>query len=159
MSQTRRIKNKFSWAMERQSKPRFPGDSPPHKLEERFPLLWLSRIGRELFLVNSTGETISSVVVDKGQPAPQSNWPNDFGADSYQYKDIAPNEAIKVDEYDDYYDLDFLIQVRVKVTSPTFGITVLRAPLTKGGISSDTVLVWDTLEAGKHVLMERLPDH
>ena len=68
----------------------------------------------------------------------------------YVYKNVNPHDAVKVDEYDGFYDLDFVIQVYIQVKSRGLGCLDITSPADKGGVK-ETVLLWDTNESGKYV--------
>jgi hypothetical protein len=149
------LKNEFNWVPKDQRSGRF-GASPPRKPEFRRPLLWLARAGGDLYLVNASGGTLDSVIADMGGfttaddgvVAVSSN-------ENYEYTNIENGDAVKVDEYDDYYDLDYLLQVVLRVQSPQFGILEILSPIEKGGVG-ETVLLWDSGERGKHVGIKQL---
>jgi hypothetical protein len=98
--------------------------------EKKEPVFYVIRKGEELYFVNDSTETLNSVL----------------------YKNVKPGEAVKVEHYDPYWDSDYLLQLEVELSSPTHGNKIFRV-LGKGGID-DTVLLWDTGEAGKYVNME-----
>ena len=75
--------------------------------------------------------------------------------DSYVYKDVMPHEAVKIDEFDMIYDSDFILQEVIRVFSKQDGCLEIYSPPGKGGIG-ETVLVWDTGEAGKGVMIKRV---
>ncbi|WP_029407280.1 hypothetical protein [Thiomicrorhabdus sp. Milos-T2] len=124
---------------------------PPRKPELRRPLLWLAREGDELFLVNETDEILDSVIVQKGGFQTVDDEAFTLSSDEfYDYKNVNPHDAVKVDEYDGLYDLDFMIQVHIKVKSRGLGCLEITSPAEKGGVK-ETVLIWDTNESGKYV--------
>jgi hypothetical protein len=74
------------------------------------------------------------------------------GGPSYLYKDVRPGEAVKVENYDSFYDPDFLLQLEVEISSITQGVKIFRV-IEKGGVR-EAVLLWDTGETGKYVEMQ-----
>ncbi|MBB5021344.1 hypothetical protein [Desulfurispira natronophila] len=60
---------------------------------------------------------------------------------------------MRIDEYDGYYDLDYVIQAWIEVKSATYGELEFATPSKKGG-APDCVLLWDTGEEGKWVGMK-----
>lgn len=149
------LKNEFTWVPMDQRSGRF-GASPPRKPELRRPLLWLALDAGDLYLVNASGETLDSVISDMGGFTTSDDDVVTVASDkNYEYKNVENGSAVKVDEYDDYYDLDYLIQVVLRVQSPKFGILEIVSPLEKGGVR-ETVLLWDSGEKGKHVGIKQL---
>jgi hypothetical protein len=126
---------------------------PPRKPELRRPLLWLAREGDELFLVNETDEILDSVIVQMGgfQTVDDEAFTVSSG-EVYTYKKINPHDAVKIDEYDGFYDLDFMIQVQIQVKSRGLGCLEITSQTNKGGVK-ETVLLWDTCESGKKVIV------
>ncbi len=128
-------------------------NTPPRKPDNRMPYLWLSRLRDELFLVNNTGEPLDFVGVTIGgfisaddDIAPLKN--KDKYA--YQYTDVPNDTAVKIEEYDGFYDLDYVLQVSLEIKSSKFGTLNITSPAEKGGIKRNCVLLWETGEAGKH---------
>lgn len=72
----------------------------------------------------------------------------------YEYKNVKPNDAVKVEEFDGYYDLDYVLQVSLKVQSKKLGSIEILTPSKKGGID-EVVLLWDTMENGKDVTFNK----
>jgi hypothetical protein len=119
-------------------------------------LLWLCCRGDELYLVNLSGETLDEVVAGTGGFI---TFDDDVAAvssedDSYVYKNVKPKDAVKVDEYN-IYDQDYVLQTCISIKSEAFGCFNLSSPAEKGGIF-EVVLLWDTLEAGRHCYAERV---
>jgi hypothetical protein len=112
------------------------------------------RDGEELYFVNDSTETLNSVSTCTGgcQTLDDEVMPVSSPDPLYLYKNVKPGEAVKVEHYDPYWDSDYLLQLEVELSSPTHGNKIFRV-LGKGGID-DTVLLWDTGEAGKYVNME-----
>ncbi len=123
---------------------------PPRKPELRRPLFWLMREGNELFFVNSSCEAIDSLVASSGGFVSDDDGAATVSTPDYEYANIAVNEAVKVDEYDNYYDLDYVIQVVLKLSHPKLGSLEIYSPSEKGCLD-ETILLWDTGESGKHV--------
>lgn len=138
MKQSKRVLNQFEWVPIQDRRP----DMPPRKPENRKPKLWLATkpcdeendIGYELYLVNEMEEMLSLVNV----------YPDGV------YKDVQPKEAVMVDKYDGYYDLDYLMNVALEIKAESLGHIRIVTPASKGGIG-EMVLLWDSGEAGKHV--------
>lgn len=116
--------------------------------EQDQPLIWLDSLsqqnggyGHDLYCVNQTGETLDylhvfscvSTLVD------ESYFSQNTPVGSYE--NIKPDEAVKVAQFDGYYDLDHVLAVALQVSSPTLGQQFLVSKAVKGGISHD-VLLW-----------------
>lgn len=70
-------------------------------------------------------------------------------------ENVKPNDAVKVEEFDGFYDLDYVLQVSIQVRSKNLGNIEIFSPSKKGGIG-ETVLLWDTMEYGNHVSIKKL---
>ncbi len=155
MKEHKTIKDGFVWMPPDKRTSRFGGKMPPRKPETRNPLLWLARDGNELFLVNNSHETLEYVISDSG--GFQTADDDVFTLESkqlYQYRDVNQADAVKVEEYDDFYDLDYTLQVYLKLKSTSLGRLEIASPPEKGGVS-ETVLLWDSGEAGKYVSINK----
>ncbi len=131
---------------------------PPRKPDNRMPLLWLARKGGELYLVNNSGETLDWVGTGVGGfiSADDEILPVSSAKDYiYEYRQVVPHAAVKVEEYDGYYDLDYVLSVTMEVKSARLGHLQICSPAEKGGVKT-CVLIWDTGEAGKHVGVKKL---
>ena len=86
---------------------------PPRKPELRKPLLWLDSkgldLGHELFLINSSDEILDSVSASSG--GFHTFWDDviTVASEFCEYKNIEPVGAVKIDEFDGYSDLDYVI--------------------------------------------------
>jgi len=134
------VESKFKW------------ESRGH--ESRTPTLWLARNGGELYFVNESDEILDFVNADSGGfitfddgVAPVSN------KTGYSYIDVKPNEAVKIEEYDGYYDLDYVLQVVMQVKSENLGNIEILSPSQKGGVE-ETVLLWDSGDTGNNVSID-----
>jgi len=138
MREHKRVLNEFKWT----------------RPEKKNPVFYVIRDGEELYFVNDSTETLNSVSTCTGgcQTLDDEVMPVSSPDPLYLYKNVKPGEAVKVEHYDPYWDSDYLLQLEVELSSPTHGNKIFRVP-GKGGID-DTVLLWDTGEAGKYVNME-----
>ena len=138
MREHERVLNEFKWT----------------RSEKKKPVFYVIRKGEELYFVNESTETLNSVSTATGgcQTLDDEVMPVSSPDPLYLYKNVKPGEAVKVEHYDPYWDSDYLLQLEVELSSPTHGNKIFRV-LGKGGID-DTVLLWDTGEAGKYVNME-----
>ncbi len=148
-----RLQNAFSWSPMVYSSVisdrLYHWPNPPYKKETRIPIYWLARRGLELFLVNSSDETLDLVSVGTGGCATTDDSVVSITDEvGYIYHDVKPNEAVKIDEYDDFYDLDYLLQVSLRIESKKEGVLDILTWPEKGGIG-ETVLMWNNGDNGK----------
>ena len=68
---------------------------------------------------------------------------NSLGGPRLVYTNVLPGAAIKVDTYDDFYDLDYMIGFSAVVEGTTFGARDFAVMPKKGGLS-ETVLWWSS---------------
>jgi hypothetical protein len=153
MLEPKRKSGKFTWIPKDQVKDRWGRPAyPPRKPELRKPVFWLARDGDELYFVNNSSETLERVKIDSAcfQTTDEGVYmpPDDGG---YYYSNVEPDEAVLAKVFDNYYDLDFLHQIQV-VIRYSQGKVMLLSPLEKGNIY-ETILLWDSGEAGKHASM------
>jgi hypothetical protein len=122
--------------------------------EKKKPVFYVIRKGEELFFVNDSEETLNSVSTSTGgcQTLDDEVMLVSSPDPLYWYENVKPGEAVKVEQYDPYWDSDFLLQLEVKVSSATYGDKILRVT-GKGGVD-DTVLLWACGGVGKYVPME-----
>lgn len=152
------LENELTWTPLDQRKSRFGGPTSPRKPENRVPIYWLARQGNELYFVNASEEALDSLIASSG-----GFETTDVGvltvasSKNYEYKNITPNMAVKVDEYDGFYDLDCVLQVTITIQSTKFGTLHIIPPAKKGGVN-ETVLLWNTNETGKHVVIKRMTE-
>ena len=149
------VENKFTWVPVDKRVSRFGGSLPPRKAESRTPLLWLARSGCDLFLVNESEEILDFVFAGTGGfQTVDEDVMTVASKDQYEYTNVKPNSAVKVDEYDGFYDLDYVLQVSLKIQSKSLGCVDVLSPAKKGGVG-ETALLWDSNEAGKGVYIEQ----
>lgn len=155
MKEHKTIVNGFTWVPIEKRKSRFGGKMPPGKPEKRLPILWLARDGSELYLVNASREPLDYVVADSGGcQTVDDDIEMVSSKEKYEYKDVKPDDAVKVDEFDVFYDCDYMLQVFLTVQSASLGCVEIASPLAKGGVG-ETVLLWDSGESGKDVSVKR----
>lgn len=155
MKEHKTIKDGFKWVPPHERLSRFGGPVPPGAPELRFPVLWLARQGNELYLVNSSGGALDSVIADAGGflTADDGAVPV-TGNNRYNYRDVRPDDAVKVEEYDGLYDLDYILHIALRIRSESLGCIDIVSPAKKGGVG-ETVLLWSTGENGKGVSITR----
>ena len=108
-------------------------------------------IGRDLFFVNDSNETLDFVKAEDGgfitcDDEVVNTWTEE--GKGYRYNDVLPKEAVKVAEFDDYYDLDYVLSVSITIKSASRGVLNFSTPLEKGGIK-ECVLLYDSGDFGK----------
>lgn len=134
MLKHKRVKDEFKWVPMHKRMSKFGGPMSPRKPDTRKPLLWLTRKLDELYLVNETGETLTRVQANTvGWITADDDVANVESNEVYEYKDVKPNEAVLVEEYDGYYDLDYVLMTGLAIESPSLGTLHLRSPGGKGG--------------------------
>lgn len=144
MKEKKTITNGFVWVPMNKRTGKFGLPMPPRPAETRKPLLWLARNGNELYFVNSSDETIDLILADTGGFQTVDDDVMTISSDSaYEYQNVLPGDAVKVEEFDGFYDLDFVLQVVIKLKSKKFGSIEIITPAKKGGIG-EIVLLWDT---------------
>ena len=112
---------------------RFPGPLPPRKPETRIPLFYFDRDGDDVYFVNNSTETLNRVTSNSGGLQTLDDESMSVGGPTYSYKDVKPREAVKVENYDSFYDPDFLLQLEVEISSITQGAKIFRV-IEKGGV-------------------------
>jgi hypothetical protein len=164
MKELKRVQGKFEWVspQEQRTMSRLsPMPLPPHPPEYRRPIYWLATTevsqgegapyATELYFVNWSDETLNSVIAGSGgfQTVDDDvlSFSNDQG---YVYRNVAPNEAVKVEVFDNYYDLDQMFVIAIEIRSRTQGSLRMTTGPEKGGVS-EQVLLWDNSEPGKRV--------
>lgn len=151
MREHKTIENGFTWIPPDERVSRFGGPLPPRKPETRRPILWLARDGQELYFVNASQETLDTVIAETGGCMTADDDVLTVSSESnYQYKNVPPDTAVKIEEYDLIFDSDFLLQVSIIVKSATLGCIEILSPPKKGGVE-EMVLLWNTGEKGKYV--------
>lgn len=156
----KRVTGQFPWVPPHQRLDRFGKLMPPRRPELRRPLYRLEREGSELYFVNDSAEVLSSVSSECAAMLAMGDdelgqVPVDCSQTQLCYQDVQPGEAVKVDEFDAIADADFFIQTELKVESAARGALRFRAYGQRGGCAGDVVLLWDSGEAGKDVVMVR----
>lgn len=155
MKEHKTIKDGFAWVPLEKRTSRFGGARPPRKSETRKPVLWLARDGSDLYFVNDSQDSLEFVIADTGGfQTVDDDAMTITSKEQYEYRNVNPGDAVKVDEYDQFYDLDYVLQVYLKIKSLSLGCIEIRSPAEKGGVD-EAVLLWDSGEAGNHVLINK----
>ena len=157
MLKHKRFIDEFTWIPIDKIPSPFPAGwypRPHRKPELRKPKYWLARNGGELYFVNNTDEVLDFVSSETGGFITADDDVSCVGGPGYSYNKVMPLEAVKIEEFDGYYDLDFVIEVTIFVKSKKEGNLRIQSPSAKGGVG-ETVLLWDTGEEGKFVLIHK----
>lgn len=126
--------------------------------ESRRPRFWLElqggRRSGELFFINDSDESLATVRVAPSGFMTADDDTLTLQAADYTYHDVAPGEAVKVAEFDGYYDLDLVFQLGIEVTSPRYGKMQMTTPPKKGYVPGQALL-WDDDEPGRNVMVQQ----
>jgi hypothetical protein len=126
---------------------------PPRKPETRIPIFWLTRKDNELFFVNDSDELLDSVKIESNEFLTYDNFIIGLSNNkAFYYQDVGSHEAIKMIEYDDFFDLDIFFQFTFFIQSKTYNADITMLP--KKGIINERVMLWNTDELGKHFHMK-----
>ena len=103
---------------------------PPRTIK-REVLFSLVKYNSALYFVNGSDEILNIVAS------------NSFGFieddtleknPKFYYENIKPNKGVKVEEYDDYYDCDFLLGLNIFIESKRLGKIKIQPSINKGGV-------------------------
>ena len=159
MKEKRLLDHDFKWVPPHERKSRLPGTDKPHRigpLEKRIPLLWVTRsepieAKSDVFLINDSGEILEEVTPDSAGLYLSDDDALPVSSQSKViYQNVQPGEAVKIEEYDQFYDSDSILGLSVLVKSKKLGDMELSTYGSKGGIWGG-VLLWDTLEVGENI--------
>lgn len=119
--------------------------SSPRALQGH-PLLWLARrstsgLGDELLLVNGSEHVLDLVSFSSAAAITVDDAAHGSGSDKRCYRQVQPGQAVKVDEYDNFYDLDYLISIEIEVIAPGLGTLCFKPSPVKGGLKSQLLHV------------------
>lgn len=124
--------------------------------ENDVPLIWLTCLstasGRELYLVNHSGAHIEHLSVIRACHTCIDGEYFNKDVPELCYEHIQPDEAVKIEHYDEYYDLDLLLGLKLKIVSQVLGERILITKNVMGGTKRDEVLLWQhQLSAQKQI--------
>jgi hypothetical protein len=113
----KRFFDTFNWVPLHQRIGRF-GFPLSQKVDKRKPIFWITSFisdrMRELFFINNSGETLDFVKAVEGGFISYDDGMMGVSTEDgqgYSYRDVLHREAVKVAEFDDYYDLDYVLGV------------------------------------------------
>ncbi|WP_024539796.1 hypothetical protein [Comamonas badia] len=146
------LQDQRQWVPPEQRTGRF-GPMPPRKPETRTPVFWLVRQGRGLYLVNASGERLDAVHASSIGFASFDEETATWQGGGISYRDVPSGAAVKVDEYDDFYDLDYVLGMHLRIRSRRYPTLRVACVGEKGGID-EQVLLWNNGDAGKGVQID-----
>ena len=114
-------------------------DFPPRPVK-REVMFSLIQFKDALYFVNESNETldiVSSQSFGFVENAALENSPK------FHYKNVKIGESVKIEKYDDFYDLDYVLGINIFVQSNELKKIVITPPLKKGGIKSQELLFCD----------------
>ena len=156
MKEPKRITGKFTWVPMDKRKDRFGLPLPPRKAEKRTPKYWLIRERGNLYFINNTNDIIDFVSSSTVGFETCDDVVLPVSGKGYHYENVIPQEAVKIEEYDDFYDLDYVLWVEIVLKSEQEGTLQIQSPSEKGGIKKEAVLLWNTGETGKFVSVKKI---
>jgi len=158
MKQTKRLQGDFTWLPPEQRTGRFGFPLARGASEEKRPIFWLELSGGrkegDLYFINDSQEPLDYVKVEAAGFMTADDDTVTLEVDGVTYHNVLPHEAVKIEEFDGYYDLDMVFQMHLEVKSETHGKMRIRTPSKKGFIPRQELL-WDNGETGKNVVLER----
>ena len=126
-----------------------PMPMPPHPPDPGTPVFWVTWRDDAQYLINDSGETLPSVVVDTaGFETTESGMLTKQG-DDLRYENVQPGEAVKIDFFDCMED--GVVQVLARVDSPTWGAFQMGLVRKGSEMSGEAVVLWGTGEVGRRV--------
>lgn len=93
-----------------------------------------------IYFVNNSIETLTHVLAESYGYVEGASVVN---SPRYEYADVKPNEGVKIEYYDDIYDLDYMLGLYITVESEKWGkIEIAPHNFSKGGVRAQA-LVYD----------------
>ena len=119
-------------------------DLPPstYTRDDRKPIYWLHRDNNDLFFINDSEKVLDYVIGGSGGCVSYDDGVLSVENAQYRYEMVQPGEAVKIHEYDDYYDRDYLLQASVTIVSGGEEIQLL-GKVEKSGVKGQNVLVFE----------------
>ena len=151
MKEHKILEGAFTWVPMDKRTDRLGLPVAPRKPDLRRPILWIARKDSEVYLVNASDETLDVVTADSGGVLTVDDDVLPLANKSlYHYVGVVPGAAVKVEEYHENYDSDYILGLYLRVQSKGLGCIEIAPGLKKGGIG-ETVLLWDSGEVGHSV--------
>jgi len=121
---------------------------PPRKGGDRKATFWMAAGENEtsfitnIYFVNSSDEILKEVIYSSSGMQTIDDEVSSSASKELSYKDVLPGEAVKIDEYDAFYDSDILVAYYATVVSETLG-RVDYSTLPSKQCISEVVLQWE----------------
>ena len=128
------LKNKFQWTPKHLGYEKGTRPIPPLKIDSRIPKLWITSLPpeekelktgkapvKEIYLVNSSGIALDSVIATTGGPARGYADDPEFleafhrSGEVIEYTNVAHGEAVRIFEYEQIYDSDWMLSIGFEV--------------------------------------------
>lgn len=144
------VSNKFKWVPMNERRDNLGLPLPPRKPETQKPLLWIAiepqdGLIEDVYLVNETGETLEAINASTvGFESLDDDYYGISGLD-IEYKNIANNDAVKIEEYHQISDSDsvLIISIKVKLKGKLIKLKTSSTSRTSGASGfKEEVLLW-----------------
>ncbi len=144
------VSNKFKWVPMNERHDNLGLPLPPRKPETQKPLLWIAiepqdGLIEDVYLVNETGETLEAINASTvGFESLDDDYYGISGLD-IEYKNIANNDAVKIEEYHQISDSDsvLIISIKVKLKGKLIKLKTSSTSRTSGASGfKEEVLLW-----------------
>lgn len=112
----------------------------PPRAVERDVMFSLMNYKGSLYFVNDSNETLDVVSSESFGFILDSSLE---GSPKFYYENVKPNESVKVEEYDDFYDLDYVLGFDIFIQSANLGQVKIVPPPKKGGVREQELLYKD----------------
>ncbi|MBE9527376.1 MAG: hypothetical protein IME94_10460 [Proteobacteria bacterium] len=150
MFEQKRVMNEFEYVPfnDRSSKYDPITPLPPRKGGDRKATFWLaageneSNLITNIYFINSSDEILNQVIYSTSGMQTIDDEVSSSASKELSYRDVLPGEAVKIDEYDAFYDSDILVAYYVTVVSDKVG-RVDYSTLTSKQCIHEAVLQWE----------------
>ena len=134
LSGKKTLKNKFQWTPKHLGHEKGTRPIPPLKIDSRIPKLWITSLPpvekevitskdlvMDIYLVNSSGIVLDSVIATTGGPARGYADDPEFleafhrSGEVIEYTNVAHGEAVRIFEYEQIYDSDWMLSIGFEV--------------------------------------------
>lgn len=108
-----------------------------------------------MYFVNNSAEILTSVfAASYGYAEDISTVNNPY----YNYMNVKPNESVKVEQYDNMYDLDYMLGLYITIESKKWGkIEIKPRNFNKGGVQAQA-LVYDDDTTPRYVILKKIEE-
>ena len=150
MFEQKRVMNEFEYVPfnNRSSKYDPITPLPPRKGGDRKATFWMvageneTNLITNIYFVNSSDEILKEVIYSSSGMQTIDDEVSSSTSKELSYKDVLPGEAVKIDEYDAFYDSDLLVAYYATVVSKKVG-RVDYSTLPSKRCINEVVLQWD----------------